>query len=291
MERGSARRVAGQAAARPTLASCHAPPGWAASHSIRTRLGGGRAMSWKALYRPAGRRGARVYWRRRLLAVGFLFVAVLAGVWAVARHGAPRPAGAPVYAVASPIQPSVSPSVPGSAAAAAPPVAPDGADTAAPGAQPSTPPQAQDARPAHDAGRTRSDGHGRASPGHLPGPGHNCACLTERAACHPGWGCVLRARGLRSRPGPCDVAGLTRTVQVANSAGPIWSSSRCGYPPTGPTVVRPGAPVTFSGDLEHPLLRAWQLRAGRFGRLRRHRAGGRRQWLRRDSHRELTTAS
>jgi hypothetical protein len=200
-------------------------------------------MSWKALFRPAGRRGARVYWRRRLLAVGFLFVAVLAGVWAVARHGAPRPPGAPVYAVASPIQPAVSPSVPGSAAAAAPPVAPDGADTAGPGAQPSTPPQAQDAgQPTTSAGPDQT-----ATAGVAPATcqDRDITVRVSPSALRVTQGgdvsfvLVVSARGL-----DCDVAGLTRTVQVANSAGPVWSSSRCGYPPTGPTVVRPGAPVT-----------------------------------------------
>ena len=61
-------------------------------------------MGWKALYRPAGRRGPRVYWRRRLFAVCFLFVVALAGVWAVAHGRAPQPTGAAVYAVAT-IQP------------------------------------------------------------------------------------------------------------------------------------------------------------------------------------------
>jgi hypothetical protein len=200
-------------------------------------------MSWKALYRPAGRRGARVYWRRRLFAFSVLLLTLLAGVWAVARHGAPRPAGAPVYAVASPIQPP--PSAPGSTAAAAPPVAPPGTDTAPPGTQPSTPAQAQDpGQPTTPAG---ADPTATADIAPAGCQDHDITVRVSPTALRVARGgevsftLVVSARG----SDPCDVAGLTRTVQVANSAGPIWSSSRCGYPATGPTLVRPGAPTTF----------------------------------------------
>jgi len=205
-------------------------------------------MGWKALYRPAGRRGPRVYWRRRLFAICFVFLVALVGVWAVAHGGAPQPTGAAVYAVATPIQPSASPSTTGSAADAQPQAPPNGAGDTTPGAQASAGPQAPDV----------------GEPGFASNPGVPVP-TAEAEAAPPA--CQDRDVSVRVSPsvlqvnrggevafalvvsdrslGACDVAGLVRTVQVQNGAGPVWSSSRCGSPATGPTVVRPGAPVTF----------------------------------------------
>ena len=199
----------------------------------------------------------------------------------------PTPGGRSGLRRGSPIQPSGSTGAPGSTATAALPV-PPGADAAAPGAQPSAPTTAQDGgQPTTPAGPDATATAGlapatcqdrditvRVSPSALRvSPGGEVSFALE-----------VSARGLD----PCDVAGLTRTVQVADNAGPIWSSSRCGYPPTGPTVVRPGAPATFQVTWNTRSCGHGQLRAGCHGRLRRHRAGGRRQGLWRDRNCELT---
>jgi len=207
-------------------------------------------VSWRALFQPAGRRGARVYWRRRLLAFGLLFLAVLGAFWAVAHRGAPQPAGAPVYAVASPIPPSASASAPASPPGAAPQAAPDVAGgAAAQGAQQTAGPPASDAAAPTTPGAADSVSPAQSAPGEAPTAcqDQDVSVRVTPSALQVNRGgavtftLVVSDRGL----GPCDVAGLTRTVQVVGGAGPVWSSARCGSPAIGPTVVSPGAPATF----------------------------------------------